>query len=63
MRPILSRKVTRGDVLNEWEPAAHQSTMDGLRAFQDRQLKRIEAAQKDRDEAKRVVRTIRKVSP
>jgi hypothetical protein len=45
MNPILSRKVTRGNVLNEWEPAAHQDTMDGLNAFKERQRKRMQDAQ------------------
>lgn len=59
MKPILSHKVTRGELLNEWEPAAHQSTMDGLREFEQRQRERMKQAQAAAAEAKVKVRKIK----
>lgn len=45
MKPLLSKKVKRGEKLDEWEPSEHQSTLDGLRAFEQRQKRRLAEAQ------------------
>jgi hypothetical protein len=51
MKPILSRKVTRGDVLNEWESSEKQATLDGLSAFAERQRQRMKDAQSRKSDA------------
>lgn len=47
MKPLLSRKVTRGalGVVNEWCPAEHHLTHDGQVEFMARMQARIKAAQ------------------
>jgi hypothetical protein len=59
VKPILSQQVQRGKKLDEWEPAEHQATVDGLNAFAERQRKRIERAQADREATAAKVRTIK----
>jgi len=45
MRKLLDVKVKRGLVLDEWEKADAQNTLDGLRSFAERQEARRIAAQ------------------
>lgn len=45
MKPLLSRKVKRGAVVNEWTPAEHHLTHDGQVEFMARMQARIKAAQ------------------
>ena len=44
MKPLLSTKVKRGEILREWTSAKDQATMDGLADFRARQeARRIKA--------------------
>lgn len=45
MKPLLSRKVTREQGVNEWTPADHHMTHDGRNEFMARMQARIAAAQ------------------
>ena len=45
MKPLLSRKVTRTEPLEEWISAAEQATLEGLRDFAKRQEERRRKAQ------------------
>ncbi len=45
MKPLMSRKVRRGERLAEWESSEHQATYDGLMEFAARQKARMQAAQ------------------
>ena len=45
MKPLLSRKVSRGEPLEEWISAAEQATLEGLRDFARRQEERKRKAQ------------------
>ncbi len=45
MKPLMSRKVRRGERLAEWESSEHQATYDGLMEFAARQKARMVAAQ------------------
>lgn len=59
MKPLLQTKITRERrVVGDYIPAKDQATVEGLQDFAARQRARMEAAQKDRDEAKRVVRPL-----
>lgn len=60
MKPLLSRKVTRSQVVNEWTPAEHHLTHDGQVEFMARMQARIKAAEEERAAADNV-RIIRKV--
>lgn len=49
MKPLMSRKVTRGCIdLKEWQASEHHLTDEGREDFRTRQLKRIADADKAR---------------
>ncbi len=60
MKPLLDRKVKRGEIVNEWRPAESHLTHDGQVEFMARMQARIKAAEEERAAADNV-RTIRKV--
>lgn len=45
MKPLLSQKVQRGEIMNEWKPAEHHLTHAGQVEFMARMQARIAAAQ------------------
>lgn len=59
MRPLMSQKVQRGVKLDEWEPAEHHLSVDGLTAFAKRQRERMQRAQAEASETARKVRTLK----
>lgn len=60
MKPLMSRKVTRDTVVNEWTPAEHHLTHDGQVEFMARMQARIKAAQAKPVENVRVMKRDRK---
>ena len=58
MKPIMSVKVQRGTILNEYEPASHQLTDDGRAAFAARQKERMVRAQQHAVQTAAKVRTL-----
>lgn len=61
MKPLLKTPITRDrKAVGDWVSAAEQATDAGRNDFAERQKRRIADAQSTREEAARVVRTIRK---